>query len=482
MLTLIQLVWPILVCNLSHIKGSDFLKKILLFTSFILTLSLFSPSPSYATNLTTDNHQLTSEDLNKANEFRNLYGFDEKIDLSLSSYDSKSKLTYGVYLTTEELKTINAREEMIDHGVALQNIILNSSDSKLSDSFGGIYFDHLLEGGKLRVAVVEASPKNKEIASLASGMDSFLRTKNSTDIETYNVKYSYSELEDFQQKINDLFIEFEMKSFYSSISIPDNKIQIGVDTTDGNFNDFLEKVNTIIDKNHYVIFHHDTVDEGFSRTAYTRPLVGGLQITSSSTCTGAFTGLTASNKKVYVTAAHCSEGYPSYSQGGSTIGSVITRSFDSGVSGIPNYYSDAAGIEITGTVSGGLYGELNYAEYIKSNSSYLVGSMVCKSGRSTDITCGILRSTSYSFGLSYKDNLYLLSDHFTATTNSASGDSGAPAYRRNLPTVSPGTTLLGTLSSGTTVNNEFVTIYSKLPRVMSDLGITKIYLLSGIAL
>ena len=116
---------------------------------------------------------------------------------------------------------------------------------------------------------------------------------------------------------------------------------------------------------------------------------GGLEyVPGSGTCSVGFNAVDSSNRNVFLTAGHCLKSYPSVSRGGYLVGSTRSASFPTddfavATNNYPTYWVPRPWVD-----------QYNgYAMIVKGSwGNPPVGATVCKSGRTTGWTCGVIRS------------------------------------------------------------------------------------------
>ncbi|THF75933.1 S1 family peptidase [Cohnella fermenti] len=430
------------------------------FRALIIVLSLLSivSSQVYAETDLSQQQRISISDLDISNSFREIYGFDPADNLSKAVYSEDSPGRYGVYLTDDELKTLSIRDATINYGKKLQEML----NSNYSEFFGGLYYDHLLDNGKLRIALSNKNKSNAE--SIQKIVDSSSEKKN---IEIYYVDHTLNELISIQNDIINYIINNSLE-FYTEISIEKNKIIVQASEQD---REYIEQIKKNYGEDILETHLSSPSIQPLSRFDYVRPVRGGLAINNTSTgslCTGAFTGWTIGPTgpvDLLVTAGHCGSLYDYFSQGNASIGAVNYKYFQG--------TTDALIIlNTTGTVAfNSPYNYDNgYWDATESISSEIAGETICKSGVSSDVTCGPLR-TPYASGS--VDGTYLVGLR-SAALYSTGGDSGAPTY---LPGSSGNHTLAGVLSGGNIVAGEQRTLYSHIQNVITNLNLSGVYTL-----
>lgn len=372
------------------------LVKILLISMFVCTSPLLASENKPET--------LTPSELLKANEFRKKFGFKEQNNMNISGYNEESIEKFGVYLTQEEMSEMSRRDKTIESAIELQETI-----KSFKENFGGLYYDHLKDNGILRIGIV----KNGYEKDIINAVSLF---PNSEEFEIFEVKYSLEALEVAQERLNQAIKEKEISGVWTYISIPDNRVVISLENSS---QVVFEELKISEAEDMFMIIKDSTISFA-SRSAYTRPLIAGLQLQfPTGNCTSAFTAILDDLSRALITAAHCGEIGDTVYQGGSSIGTVTRRQIGGEV--------DALAIPLSGSsVSGGIYGASNIVGWISND---LVGQTVCKSGITTGVTCGILRATGV-FGFIDGTTIWMTSNRLVEAS-ADSGDSGAAAYYPN---------------------------------------------------
>jgi hypothetical protein len=220
----------------------------------------------------------------------------------------------------------------------------------------------------------------------------------------------------------------------------------------------------------FIEFHiKDTPNlETIARTDKIRPLKSGLSIISPSKgyCTGAFSAYSLSGgvkTPYYITAGHCGTVGETIQQGGEGIGTVVQKYLQEFGT------ADAIKISVDSLiVSDKIYDRADF-EAVEQTNDEIVGQTICKSGYSTDLTCGTLYANNWSGYLIDGSSSYWNTNMRWAKLYAAGGDSGAAAFKGN-PNFGY-STAVGVLSASNGVD----TIYSHISNVLSNLGLTNIY-------
>ncbi|QMV41425.1 S1 family peptidase [Cohnella cholangitidis] len=430
------------------------MRKLTSMLSIVFLIGLLATTPVLATTDGSSNSLSSLSQFEKSSNeyFRKVYDLEKLESVSVNSINNKSKETYGVYLTNDEMELLKDQDVTIEYARDLQVELI----TKHKDSFGGMYFDRSLNNGTIRVGLVNNSSKSNIHSEI---INAFPRIDK---LQIFEVDTPLSELENYQEQINQFIIENKWTHVSTDISIPDNKVIIGVPSEDS----FVRKeIEERFKNNYYIINSEFSPITLTSRTAYTRPLIGGLEIVPPNNlpCTGAFTGWLNTGEVAYVTAAHCAELGQVYTQGGSVIGMVERRHYQG--------TADAAAIVIgqSNTATSPYLYQNGVFESTESISSEIIGQTVCKSGRTTEVTCGPL-ITPYDSGA---PGGTFLTGLRSIAAYAYGGDSGAPTY---IPNEFGSHRLTGVLSGTKMVGTEPRFLYSHIQNVVSHLGITSVRL------
>jgi streptogrisin D len=190
------------------------------------------------------------------------------------------------------------------------------------------------------------------------------------------------------------------------------------------------------------------------------PLKGGLRITFTGwTCTTGFVARATKTGKLYlVTAGHCTAGsglFAQWSHHGASIGRAALDAFEDGSS------ADAGAIEIDEVgVSNLVYASSNAdigsVTASLADRSQTIGSEVCRSGGTSEWTCGHVVATDVDTKIAGKHIRHTWWTDFP----SASGDSGGPV-------LDPAGHLLGIVIATTATQS----VYSTVDRISAELAV-----------
>lgn len=377
--------------------------------------------------------------------------------LHMEEINNDSIHLYGIPLTNEELLELQFREKVVEEALKIRNVL----QSQYSDIYGGMYMDHE-NGGIVNFYIVNLTKNGERISSL------FNNFSHPERIKLINAKYSYKELLDYQEKLDQYWIENNLPIKYTSLSERDNQIDVGILYEDRNILSTEKDILSNDKINIHLLDKHERTYE--SRQTYTRPLIGGLAIKREGSgnpydCTLAFSVIKGSTYYI-ITAAHCGLYNSTWSQGNVEIGQLSARSYG------PN--SDAAAIRISsGNQSGYLYGttggqQNRFSQLESTNNDEYEGQIVCMSGATTDvISCGTLYKRNHT-------DFHGFQRMRLATYSSMPGDSGAPVYRNT--DVSYRKMIAGVHSGRETYNGTNYALYSHASWVKYDLDIPTIIL------
>lgn len=131
-----------------------------------------------------------------------------------------------------------------------------------------------------------------------------------------------------------------------------------------------------------------TTDEQFG-------LLGGYQVDKNTgyTCSLGFNATTSDGARIFVTAGHCTAGKPSFSRNGYIIGNTRSSSFpgnDFGTVSVIEGWDQQGRVERWGATD----------VQVRGTADAMVGSDLCKSGKSTGWTCGkiVARNVTVNYG------------------------------------------------------------------------------------
>ncbi|MBG9792222.1 hypothetical protein ABD76_06785 [Paenibacillus dendritiformis] len=342
---------------------------------------------------------------------REQLGLKNDLDFVQSLYmeGEKNNIVYGTFFNDDEVKTLKRRESLIKQAAQL-NGFLNKDNS----AFGGMYFDQKSE--KIIIYIV----KNHDLSNLSTKINS--QISSSSNFEIVHVDYSLSDLINTQEKIIDYTIKNNIPISFSDILVKENKVAVGIKDTHSPLMDIFDSDN--------IIYINDKSSIKFiSREDYKRPLEGGAAIKNNNTgywCTGSFTAYSR-GQYYYITAGHCGRVGDPFQQGGSSIGSVNRVS---AFPGRPSL-SDALSIPISSSEAGKFiynnrYDSLSINGWEREDEEVL-GSIVCKSGDTTEVTCGELVTNRY-FTLDEENPGISYTQMRLVKAKAAKGDSGAPTF------------------------------------------------------
>jgi streptogrisin C len=199
-------------------------------------------------------------------------------------------------------------------------------------------------------------------------------------------------------------------------------------------------------------------------------LYGGQQVNMSNggVCSNGFNARTAGGAYILLTAGHCAQGYPAFSRNGVTIGATLDYSFpvdDYASVNInrPAYWNPQPAVDkYDGT-----------ARSVIGYSRALVGSPVCKSGRTTGWTCGVIEAYGQTVNYGDGDIVYGLVRHTACVEQGDSG--GSNMTRRYAQGVTSGAQLYssgGRLVCGEEAGQPNVSFYQPVGEALNAYGAT----------
>jgi hypothetical protein len=138
-----------------------------------------------------------------------------------------------------------------------------------------------------------------------------------------------------------------------------------------------------------------TVRQARGKLATTADLLGGYQVDKNTghQCSLGFNARSGDGNAVFLTAGHCTAGRPSFSREGTVIGTTRSSSFPGNDFGTVNV--------VDGWVQRGAVERWNGADVaVLGHANATVGSKLCKSGRSTNWTCGevVAKNVTVNYG------------------------------------------------------------------------------------
>ncbi len=179
-------------------------------------------------------------------------------------------------------------------------------------------------------------------------------------------------------------------------------------------------------------------------------LAGGDEIVANLgwICSAGFNTTRAGGNFV-VTAGHCTEGFPGWRTGNTNIGPTSNSDFP---------VNDYGLIQNTGApVVAGVTLYNGTVQPITGSSSGAVGQSVCKSGRTTQVTCGTISALNATVNYGNGDIVYGM---IQTNVRAAGGDSGGALFA--------GSTGVGLTSGG----NATTTFFQPLPEALNAYGVT----------
>ncbi len=423
-------------------KSLKFIKTMLmLLVVFLLTI----PNVSLASN---EEYKETKE--NEAIEFREMHGFDTSPEylqnISNKPLNSPLEKVLGFALTEQELAILKHRDNVIDE---IDNIKKQMEEK--TDIYGGIHYNS--KNGKIILQLVE-KPGNFNISTISNFVQ---------DIEIQLVENSYEELNKAYEKIMNYAEELKSLTVQSfGIDELHNKVVIELTNISN-----IAKIKEIVGDN---IFKFEKVNE----LKLLNNVYPGNRISTRNhvACSIGFNA-TRGTQRVLVTAGHCEHDNLTFP----------TTWFS------PTY--NALQDRAIGTLGGRTYGDMVNSDsmFINLNSNAVVQTKINNSipisgFRTTDLARGV---TVYKHGFNTRTTsgtnegtscVVANEKGYQRVCNLGSvssivadgGDSGGSVYRL----LSNGTAeLIGIVHAG---GSSQKMTYSKMQHVISDLGLTGIYI------
>ncbi len=411
-------------------------------------------STAYATNSYTGSDNVIPTDLlQKSEKFRTELGFDSSAETIKNIYLSQKKLRYGVVMADQELQELNKRKELIDRGKKIRDELLTK---QYADNFGGMYFDHLLNNGTLRIGIVDLPNHMEQTVQIGNYFDSV------DHVDFFNVAYPIALLQSVQEQLYELSSKQVHRISYSEISIPHNKIQVYLTPENADLMNVIKgKFNP-----DYFVFNIDAknIVENTSRTSAYNPLWGGIKIVNTTIgggiCTGAFSAKDSGGGYYYLTAGHCGAVGDTFTQGGNTIGTVDST-YGTGGFGVDVLMIGISSSEASSSVydeNANFNNELAVSGW-ESIGGGVVGETVCFSGVTTNqVVCGTLVGIG-AYG-----------QRTSSITTVAGGDSGSPVYNPDYMT--SGAYAEGIVKGFLYVDHKM--IYSEIGKALDVLGLSEL--------
>jgi hypothetical protein len=440
------------------------------FFLIVIIVFMFSSLPFAAGASENDSNEALAESL----RVRALLGLNadkdyvRKINSSPELQSTADKI--GIVLTDDELKELIVRDTLIKEAALLKESIypeLKEKQDNIATNnhwrpiFAGVYLDHH-ENGAIKIGVVNLE-KNRNVAEKLKESFSY-----PSRVLFYDTDISETDLLSLQSKVNELKTIYPIK--YTDGSIQENKVIVGLPEEYKEI--FDSELITRLDPQNIEIRFDSIKTQSLSKTAYTRPLKGGLAITvGTSGCTGAFSArrLLPDNtyKYYYITAGHCGTWDDNASQGGSSIGTVFVKQNSGSVDMLA---IETARANVGHQIYNSNTAPLATVNITAINSTDIIGTYVCQSGKnSTSSTCGTLDSLTYAPGS-------LFNMRKTNHSQAKLGDSGATVFERRASDPPEKRMVHGVLSGilyTGDINANYTTVgmyYSHVKGVFSILG------------
>ncbi|MGH3365909.1 MAG: S1 family peptidase [Nocardioidaceae bacterium] len=250
------------------------------------------------------------------------------------------------------------------------------------------------------------------------------------------------------------------------VDVPTNSVVVTVsaDATGEQTRQFLAQARSYGDRVEVERTTADAVPAEF--------LYGGQQVNMSNgfICSNGFNTRTSSGAYVLLTAGHCAEGFPTFSRNGVTIGATRGYSFPG---------NDYASVNINDPAYWNPQGAVDmyngFARVVSGHSKAVVGSSLCKSGRTTGWTCGTIQAYNQTVNYGGGDIVRGLVRHSACVEQ---GDSGGSNMSGNLAQgLSSGGQLYqsgGRLVCGERVGQPNVSFYQPVGEALNAYGLSLI--------
>lgn len=211
-----------------------------------------------------------------------------------------------------------------------------------------------------------------------------------------------------------------------------------------------------------------TVETTKATPTLTANVLGGQEYTidGSYLCSVGFGATDSSGDDVIVTAGHCTEGASSFGYNGSTLGTLLDTSFPGDDYGAIQVSASHTAVGAVDNYSGGQVA-------VKGSTAAAVGATVCKSGRTTDWTCGAIVSKNQSVNYGDGDVVSGLTEHSACVEQGDSGGSNLSGSQAQ--GLTSGAALYqsgGSIVCGEKVGEETVSYFQPVNEALSTLGLT----------
>lgn len=394
-----------------------------------------------------------TDPVREAQRFRTAVGLPADIGTvtRLMADPSVDQRRFGVPLTPAELRELNARAEAGSEVPIIQSY----GEERAADAYAGVYMDHQ-DGGVIRVGFTKDLDRHRAAVRARFPFVARLRF--------FEADSTLSALNALHERIGDDLRDLRRSGIAVvtiATDVPNNAVAIGVHNLTAEDKQSLterygEQIRVVEDA---------APVKRRRREIQSPPFAGGLQIHSDDffECTSGFVAKSRTGAARYLlTAGHCGAQSTIWLQGeaanstlgGTYIGTMAQNEFyDGGEDG--GKINMNANFESSKVYANGEYRGISSVE-----STDFVGQFVCKSGITTEYTCGVLRDNNFS--LYYQDEDVILHRQRRATLTSDFGDSGSPIFELNQAQ--------GILSGGPS-NSTATTYYSHISRVSTRLQV-----------
>ncbi|WP_088104338.1 S1 family peptidase [Halalkalibacter urbisdiaboli] len=323
-----------------------------------------------------------------------------------------TKEKYGVTLSKKEEQEMDKRAKIqIEDAPKLRDFIYTNVDE---DILGGIWVDQANKG----TYVVNVTVKPNEISHIIKESKKIF--KNNIDRLRFNwVENTEKELDEINNYINNnLTLETikDLSIIGSTVDTKENKVEVVV----SNLNNDIEKKVLNLFGNSKVYVSEEKIDETENEaTRYQahQLLMGGLAITNERNegCTIAYSASKPGDGHFIITAGHCSQSNEKFYQASDYIGYTKYRSVSA------SYGADITAIRVPhDRITDWVH--LSNPKDVRMQtrsvfSQFSQGERICKTGRTTGVTCGnVTRRVA-------PNSEYVQADYY-----SEGGDSGALVY------------------------------------------------------
>ncbi|HET9873083.1 MAG TPA: S1 family peptidase [Propionibacteriaceae bacterium] len=255
----------------------------------------------------------------------------------------------------------------------------------------------------------------------------------------------------------------KVQSWYVDVAANAVIVDTVADASDTQTEQFLSQVRRHGDK---VVIRSTAAKATLAASLY-----GGQQVNMSDgfVCSAGFNARTSAGARILLTAGHCAESRPTFSRNGVIIGTTRAFSFPG------NDYA-AVNVSTAWTQQGAVDMYNGTFRRVSGFSRAPVGSSVCKSGRTTGWTCGVIQANNQTVNYGNGDIVSGLVRHSACVEQGDSGGSNISS------TLAQGLTSGGALYTGSTgrlvcgqkVGQQNVSFYQPVGEALSAYGATLI--------